>query len=251
MITVIQAPPGATTERTNIAIEQVKAFYRQQPQVQTNILVRGFSFFGQGQANAIAFVRLKPWDERPGEKNSAQALVARALGALMQVKEAMVFTLNPPAIQGLGVASGFSYVLEDRSGHTLDELKAARNQILGAASKSPLLIGVRPEGAGGCAAASRHRRPHQGARARTVRREHQLDARHRLRQRVRQRFQPPGPYPARADRRRRAIPHDAAGRARPQGAQRQGRDGAVRRVHHRDVDRRPAADPALQRLSRR
>jgi multidrug efflux pump len=146
VITVIQAPPGATTERTNLAIEQVKAFYRQQPQVQTNILVRGFSFFGQGQANAIAFVRLKPWDERKGEKNSAQALVARALGALMQVKEAMVFTLNPPAIQGLGVASGFSYVLEDRSGHTLDELKAARNQILGAASKSPLLVGVRPEG---------------------------------------------------------------------------------------------------------
>src|SRR3954471_6353683 len=146
VITVIQAPPGATTERTNLAIEQVKAFYRQQPQVQTNILVRGFSFFGQGQANAIAFVRLKPWDERKGEQNSAQALVARALGALMQVKEAMVFTLNPPAIQGLGVASGFSYVLEDRSGHTLDELKAARNQILGAASKSPLLVGVRPEG---------------------------------------------------------------------------------------------------------
>jgi multidrug efflux pump len=145
VITVIQAPPGATTERTNVAIEQVKKFYRQQPQVATNILVRGFSFYGQGQANAIAFVRLKPWEERKGEQNSAQALVARALGALSQVKEAMVFTLNPPAIQGLGVASGFSYVLEDRSGHTLDELKAARNQVLAAASKSPVLTGVRPE----------------------------------------------------------------------------------------------------------
>ena len=146
VITVIQAPPGATTERTNIAIEQVKAFYRRQPQVQTNILVRGFSFFGQGQANAIAFVRLKPWDERKGEQNGAQALVARALAELSAVKEAMVFTINPPAIQGLGVASGFSYVLEDRSGHTPDELKAARNQVLAAASKSPVLTGVRPEG---------------------------------------------------------------------------------------------------------
>ncbi|HEV7991832.1 MAG TPA: efflux RND transporter permease subunit [Gemmatimonadaceae bacterium] len=146
VITVIQAPPGATTERTNIAIEQVKAFYKKQPQVETNILVRGFSFFGQGQANAIAFVRLKPWEERNGEENSAQSLVLRALGTLMQVKEAMVFTLNPPAIQGLGVASGFSFVLEDRGGHTLDELKAARNQLLGAASKSPVLVGVRPEG---------------------------------------------------------------------------------------------------------
>src|SRR5215212_4836244 len=146
VITVIQAPPGATTERTNLAIEQVKAFYRQQPQVATNILVRGFSFFGQGQANAIAFVRLKPWEERKGAENSAQALVTRALGTLSRVKEAMVFTLNPPAIQGLGVASGFSFVLEDRSGHSLDELKAARNQLLGAASKSPILVGVRPEG---------------------------------------------------------------------------------------------------------
>ncbi|MEO8561802.1 MAG: multidrug efflux RND transporter permease subunit [bacterium] len=146
VLTVIQAPPGATTERTNLAIEQVKAFYRAQPQVETNILVRGFSFFGQGQANAMAFVRLKPWDERKGAENSAQSLVLRGMRALSQIKEAMVFPLNPPAIQGLGVASGFSFVLEDRGGHTLDELKAARNQLLGAASKSPLLVGVRPDG---------------------------------------------------------------------------------------------------------
>ena len=146
VITVIQAPPGATTERTNLAIEQVKKFYRDQPETATAILVRGFSFFGQGQANAIAFVRLKPWDERKGKDESAMALVNRALGQLMQIKEAMVFTLNPPAIQGLGVASGFSFVLEDRSGHTLDELREARNQLLAAAGKSPILVGVRPEG---------------------------------------------------------------------------------------------------------
>jgi multidrug efflux pump len=145
VITAVQAPPGATTERTNVAIEQTKKFFAAQPQVRTVIFVRGFSFFGQGQANAMAFVSLKPWDERPGEANSALTLVNRALGALMQIKEAMVFTLNPPSIQGLGVASGFSFVLEDRGGHTLDELKAARNQLLGTASASPLLIGVRPE----------------------------------------------------------------------------------------------------------
>jgi multidrug efflux pump len=146
VLTVVQAPPGATTERTNVAIEQVKKFYREQPETETVIFVRGFSFYGQGQANAMAFVRLKPWDERKGKEHGATALVNRALGALMGIKEAMVFTLNPPAIQGLGVASGFNFVLEDRAGHTLDELRAARNQLLGAASKSPVLVGVRPEG---------------------------------------------------------------------------------------------------------
>jgi multidrug efflux pump len=145
ILVAVQAPPGATTERTNVAIEQVKSFLHAQPQVRTVIFVRGFSFFGQGQSNAMAFVSLKPWDERPGEANSALTLVNKALGALSQIKEAMVFALNPPAIQGLGVASGFSFVLEDRSGHSREELIAARNQLLGAASQSPLLIGVRPE----------------------------------------------------------------------------------------------------------
>jgi multidrug efflux pump len=145
ILVAVQAPPGATTERTNVAIEQVKSFLRAQPEVRRVIFVRGFSFFGQGQANAMAFVSLKPWDERPGEEHNALTLVNKALGALSQIKEAMVFALNPPAIQGLGVASGFSFVLEDRSGHTREELIAARNQLLGAASQSPILVGVRPE----------------------------------------------------------------------------------------------------------
>ena len=79
VLTVVQAPPGATTERTNLAIEQVKRWYRSQSETQTVIFVRGFSFYGQGQANAMAFVRLKPWDERPGK--DAQRDDARQPGA--------------------------------------------------------------------------------------------------------------------------------------------------------------------------
>ena len=144
-ITVIQAPPGATTARTDLAIEQVKSFYRQQPQVHRILFVRGFSFFGQGQSNAMAFVRLHPWDQREEEEDSAQALVGRASRALMQIKEAMVFTLNPPAIQGLGVASGFTFKLQDRAGLGPEALMAARDQLIGLANQSPLLTAVRPE----------------------------------------------------------------------------------------------------------
>ncbi|HTG34754.1 MAG TPA: multidrug efflux RND transporter permease subunit [Thermoanaerobaculia bacterium] len=146
LITAVQAPPGATTERTNLAIEQVKAYYNRQPQMKSIIFIRGFSFFGQGQANAMSFATLRPWDERPGEENSAQALVARATAAFAAIKEAMVFALNPPAIQGLGVASGFTFKLQDRAGRGSAALLQARNQILGLASQSPLLVGVRPEG---------------------------------------------------------------------------------------------------------
>ncbi|GHA17324.1 multidrug efflux RND transporter permease subunit [Arenicella chitinivorans] len=146
VFTVIQAPPGATTERTNEAIAHVTEFYQNQPQVDAVTLVRGFSFFGAGQANAMAFVSLKPWDERPGEENSASSLAARAMGALGRVKQAIIFTLNPPPIRELGVASGFTFVLQDRAGHGHEALTQARNQLLGAASQSAVLTQVRPEG---------------------------------------------------------------------------------------------------------
>jgi len=65
---------------------------------------------------------------------------------LAGVKQALVFALNPPSIPGLGVASGFTFKLQDRAGSGRQALLDARNQLLTAAMQSPLLSGVRPEG---------------------------------------------------------------------------------------------------------
>ncbi|MDX2352981.1 multidrug efflux RND transporter permease subunit [Stutzerimonas xanthomarina] len=147
LMTVIQAPAGATIERTEEAVEQVKAFYAEHPLVEDAITVYGFSFFGQGQAHAMSFVRLIPWDQRTEDGSSAQALVREAMGHFSQIKEARVFALNPPSIPGLGVAGGFTFKLEDRGGAGYQALLNARNQLLGKASESPVLQNVRPEGA--------------------------------------------------------------------------------------------------------
>lgn len=146
VLTVIQAPPGATTQRTSEAVEQVKAFYAAQPQVQGVNVVQGFSFFGQGQANAMAFVALRPWDERTGDENSASTFIDRTMAAMTKVKQALVYSLNPPAISGLGVSSGFTLKLQDRGGKGKEALLAARDQLLAAASQSSALAQVRPEG---------------------------------------------------------------------------------------------------------
>jgi multidrug efflux pump len=145
LITVIQAPPGSTRERTDEAIRQVEQFYREQPQVESYVMVRGFSFFGQGQSNAISFVSLRPWHERKGKENNADTIAGKALGALMAIKEAFVFTLNPPSIPELGVASGFTFKLQDRSGLGYQALVDAQNQLMGLAAQSQVLAGVRPE----------------------------------------------------------------------------------------------------------
>ena len=146
LIANVQLPPGATRTRTLAVMQQAEAFFLSQPEVDKMVSVLGFSFAGSGQNAALAFVPLKPWDEREGPNQSAQALAGRAFGALSGVRDAFVFALVPPAIPELGTATGFSFRLQDRGGNGHDALVAARNQLLGMAAQSKVLAGVRPDG---------------------------------------------------------------------------------------------------------
>jgi multidrug efflux pump len=142
----VQLPPGATLDRTQAVIEQVEGYILKQPEVESMVGVLGFSFSGQGQNAALAFVTLKNWDERTGKDNSAAALVGRAFGALSGIRDAFIFPVSPPPIPELGNASGFTFRLQDRGGAGRDALLAARNQLLGMAAKSKVLGQVRPNG---------------------------------------------------------------------------------------------------------
>jgi multidrug efflux pump len=126
-------------------IKKVENYYLKQPGVAHIIAVAGFSFSGNGQNAGLAFTPLKDWKER-GPQDSADAIAGRAMGALMQIKDAIVFPINPPPIPELGNATGFTFRLQDRGGVGHGGLVAARNQILGMASQSKVLAGVRPEG---------------------------------------------------------------------------------------------------------
>ncbi len=146
MLVNVQLPPGATQERTRAVMQQVEGFVLKQPEVQSMVSVLGFSFSGQGQNAALAFVTLKDWSERLAPGSSAQDLAGRSFGALMGIRDAFIFPLSPPPIPELGTASGFSFRLQDRGGLGHDALLAARNQLLGMAGKSPVLTQVRPDG---------------------------------------------------------------------------------------------------------
>ncbi|MDI6745717.1 MAG: efflux RND transporter permease subunit [Rhodocyclaceae bacterium] len=145
-LNLVQLPPGATQARTLEVLAQIEAYYLKQPEVEHVIGVAGFSFFGRGQNAAIAFVRLKDWDARPGEQSSARALVRKANMTFFGIKQAMVFAINPPPIPELAAAGGFDFRLQDRGGQGREKLLEARNMVLGMASQDQRLVGVRPEG---------------------------------------------------------------------------------------------------------
>jgi multidrug efflux pump len=146
LIANVQLPPGASQGRTLAVMQQAESFFLSQPEVSQMVSVLGFSFSGSGQNAALAFVTLKPWDEREGPAHSAQGIAGRAFGALSKVRDAFIFALVPPAIPELGTATGFSVRLQDRGGNGHAALLAARNQMLGMAGQSKVLAGVRPDG---------------------------------------------------------------------------------------------------------
>ncbi|EBM5929317.1 efflux RND transporter permease subunit [Salmonella enterica subsp. enterica serovar 4,[5],12:i:-] len=146
-LTMIQLPSGATQERTQKVLDQVTHYYlnNEKANVESVFTVNGFSFSGQGQNSGMAFVSLKPWEERNGEENSVEA--ARATRAFSQIRDGLVFPFNMPAIVELGTATGFDFELIDQGGLGHDALTKARNQLLGMVAKHPdLLVRVRPNG---------------------------------------------------------------------------------------------------------
>ena len=144
----IVLPAGATQERTLEVVKAVENHFLvdEKENVQTMFGVVGYSFGGSGQNAGLAFVRLKPWDQRTRADQRVQAVVARAMKSFAQIRDARVFAFAPPAALELGNASGFDLQLQDKAGVGHDKLMQARNQLLGLAAKSPVLVAVRPNG---------------------------------------------------------------------------------------------------------
>lgn len=147
-LTMVQLPAGATLERTQKVLNTVRDHYltKETANVKSAFAVAGFSFAGQSQNTGMVFAQLRDWKERPEPQQTVKAIIGRAMGSFSQIKEAMVFAFNIPAIPALGTSTGFNFFLQDRGGLGHEKLLEARNQLLGMAAKNPELTRVRPNG---------------------------------------------------------------------------------------------------------
>ncbi len=147
LMALVQAPVGATQERTLESIAALENHFLQNEKdaVDSVFSVQGFSFAGMGQNAGMAFVKLKDWSERDAD-NGVMPITGRAMAALGQIKDAFIFAFPPPAIPELGTASGYTFFLKDNSGQGHEALVAARNQLLGLAAGSKKLANVRSNG---------------------------------------------------------------------------------------------------------
>ncbi|MEC3947407.1 efflux RND transporter permease subunit [Sphingobium sp. HWE2-09] len=141
----VTLPAGAKSGRTAAVIDQVQNYFLndEKDNVSYAFIMTGFSFQGQGENVGQGFVNLAPWADRKGSANTASSIADRATQKLAAIRDARVMGMTPPAIRGLGQSNGFTFELLNNGSLSRERFLALRNQLIDAASKDPLLAGVR------------------------------------------------------------------------------------------------------------
>ncbi|MFT4079826.1 multidrug efflux RND transporter permease subunit [Rhodomicrobium sp.] len=141
----VLGPSEASASRTLDVVKTVEGQLAKTPGIDDVTFITGYSFFGQGPMTAQAFVTLKDWSKR-GPDETADALIERSDAAFRAIRDAQVSALAPPPIDNLGTTSGFSFRLQDRGQRGYEALMAAKDTLIAAAEKSPVLSNVSVEG---------------------------------------------------------------------------------------------------------
>ncbi len=147
----IQLPDAASLQRTDAVMRKMDEILAHTHGIQGYDAIAGFSLLSNTSASytGFYFLQFDPWHDRETEELSAEGLM-QALNKKMrtEIPEAIGFAFGPPAIPGLGTAGGFTFMLQDRSAGTVEQLSDAFDKLNQAARKRPeigsLLTTFRP-----------------------------------------------------------------------------------------------------------
>jgi len=141
----LQLPDAASLQRTDAVMRKVDEILAHTHGIQGYDAIAGFSLLSNTSStySGFYFLQFDPWDERQSPELSAKGLM-RTLNSKMQaeIPEAIGFAFGPPAIPGLGTAGGFTFMLQDRAGGTVDQLYDNLEKLLQAARKRPELASL-------------------------------------------------------------------------------------------------------------
>jgi HAE1 family hydrophobic/amphiphilic exporter-1 len=140
----VQLPFAASLERTVAICQQVEEMALATPGVKSCSTVPGFSLlsFSRNTYSASIWVTLKDWAERTKPEEQYEKIKAHLSQKLSRLPGAIAFAFPPPAIQGVGTAGGFTFVLEDRAGKDIPFLAANVSKFMEAVRKRPEIASI-------------------------------------------------------------------------------------------------------------
>ncbi|HEX5022688.1 MAG TPA: multidrug efflux RND transporter permease subunit [Candidatus Binatia bacterium] len=141
----VQLPPGSSLELTSGVLAKIEAILAKTDGIDSYNAIGGYGILTSSfQPNfGSFFVRLKPWEERHGEALHVRGVMATLQAELSRIPDAVAFPFNLPTISGFGAASGFNFMLQDRSGTlTVQQLGEQAQHFMEAARKRPELANL-------------------------------------------------------------------------------------------------------------
>jgi HAE1 family hydrophobic/amphiphilic exporter-1 len=138
----VQLPPGASLERTSAVLKKVEDILAKTDGLESFQTIGGYGAVTttyQPNYGSI-FARLHPWEERKGEALHVKGIMAGLQRKFAAIPEAIIFPFNIPTLAGFGAASGFNFLLQDRSGSlTVEQLGEQARKFLAAGRQRPEL----------------------------------------------------------------------------------------------------------------
>ncbi|GAA5128093.1 multidrug efflux RND transporter permease subunit [Luteolibacter yonseiensis] len=144
LVAFAQLPEGASLERTDAVIRRMGDIMLKHPGVSDSIAFPGLSIngFTNSPNSGIAFVNLKPFEDRKGEGMSGPEIAAQLNKEFSEIQDAFIAVVPPPPVNGLGTTGGFKLYVEDRAGLGYDELFTATQALVAKANQTPGLAGA-------------------------------------------------------------------------------------------------------------
>jgi hydrophobic/amphiphilic exporter-1 (mainly G- bacteria), HAE1 family len=132
----ISLPPASSLERTKAVANEVAGISKSIPQVNSVLCMVGNSMTaGSGSSYAMVILELKNWNERKNITN--KDIIETLLKKTSKIKEASIMPFAMPTIMGFGVSGGFSFELQDKGGHTINEFYRVCQDFLIELNKRP------------------------------------------------------------------------------------------------------------------
>ncbi len=140
----LQLPDASSLQRSAEAARDVEKVISGTPGVQYVSSVMGYSMLSGVNAtySSFFFISLKPWEERKTPETSYEGIKAHLQKELSRISSGLAFSFPPPAIPGVGTSGGATFILEDRSGGSIDFLAKNAQLFVAEARKRPELSGV-------------------------------------------------------------------------------------------------------------
>lgn len=135
---VIDMPPATSMERTKAVMDQVDSIASTIPAIYIRNAITGYSFVaGQGSTYGSFIIKLKPWEERDENTESAAAVSMQLMQKCSQIKDARVMFFQPPMISGYSATNGFEIKLQDKTGGDINNFFQVYQRFIGALNARP------------------------------------------------------------------------------------------------------------------